>query len=216
MFRACTAALTLSLLSSLSAAAADRTARLPTAALDVTVSVFNDAHIPEPVLARGEQMAARVFQESGVKVGWANCGQSKLTPAEKALCQLPQLSLRIVTHASGMATDAFGAAFLDANGFGRYSDVFFDRIERLHRSDPQTVDIADLLGCVAAHEIGHLLGLRVHARVGIMRARWEHEELQSVAMGNLLFTTDESQQLRARLASVMPPIPADVLAAASP
>lgn len=183
---------------------ADRAAEKPPALPSVTVSVFNDAHVPEPVLLRAQQVAARIFQEGGVKVTWIDCWSGKLAPAEKALCQQPQLSLRVVPRASGMMEDAFGAAFLDADGNGRYSDVFFDRIEKLQRSEPGTVDLADLLGCVAAHEVGHLLGVRLHSRFGIMRARWEQGELQSAAMGTLMFTADQSQLMRTHLANPAP------------
>lgn len=206
MFRAFAASLSAALLLLSSPAwPADRTAAKPAAVPIVTVSVFNDAHVAEPVLLRAQETASRIFQEGGVKVGWVDCWLSKLDPAERVLCQQPQLSLRIVPHASGVTTDAFGAAFLDAEGNGRYGDVFFDRIEKLHQSEPGAVDLADLLGCVAAHEVGHLLGIRLHSRIGIMRARWERDELQSAAMGSLMFTPDESRLIRARLERSLPP-----------
>jgi hypothetical protein len=64
------------------------------------------------------------------------------------------------------------------------------------------VNLASLLGDVAAHEIGHLLlGTNSHAENGIMRARWESEELGSIGTGTLFFSEAESRQMRSKLAN---------------
>jgi hypothetical protein len=182
----------------------------------VSVSLFNDAHVAEETLARAEQVAERIFRQSGVNLELIFCWHPKLPAREKALCQLPELSLRIVSHADGMLDDAFGAAFLGPDGTGRYADVFFDRITGLQQARPGELGIADLLGCVAAHEIGHLLGLHLHSQAGIMRARWEREDLNEVAMGALVFTRDQSQFLRERLAAQALAVEAAVNAMSSP
>jgi hypothetical protein len=62
------------------------------------------------------------------------------------------------------------------------------------------VGLADILGGVVAHELGHLLlGSNSHGHTGIMRAHWEHEQLRSLAMGNLLFTTEEAEHMRGKV-----------------
>ena len=51
-----------------------------------------------------------------------------------------------------------------------------------------------------AHEIGHLLlGSNSHAPAGIMSARWEGQELNRMARGNLLFTDAQSDQMRTEI-----------------
>jgi hypothetical protein len=51
-----------------------------------------------------------------------------------------------------------------------------------------------------AHELGHLLlGSNGHASQGIMRPRWQHEELVKAAMGTLVFTPEQAQRMSARV-----------------
>jgi hypothetical protein len=53
-----------------------------------------------------------------------------------------------------------------------------------------------------AHEIAHLLlGTNSHSMVGIMKARWQEEDLRSARKGELLFTLAQSQTMRGRIAS---------------
>ena len=97
-------------------------------------------------------------------------------------------------------------AFLSADGTGCYSDVFFDQATELRSN--WSVDLASLLGNVAAHELGHLLlGSNSHARDGIMKARWQREELLKVRRDNLLFTTEQAQRMRGRLVAARLPRP---------
>jgi len=94
----------------------------------------------------------------------------------------------------------FGIAFLSSDGEGAYSDVFYDSVKKLHEECNTRTPI--LLGHVIAHEIGHLLqGTNAHSWMGIMRSQWQGEELQSIAMGNLLFTPPQIESLKARLSA---------------
>ena len=94
----------------------------------------------------------------------------------------------------------FGIAFLSSDGEGAYSDVFYDSVKKLHEEWPTRTPI--LLGHVIAHEIGHLLlGTNAHSWMGIMRSQWQGEELQSIAMGKLLFTPPQIESLKARLSA---------------
>jgi hypothetical protein len=107
------------------------------------------------------------------------------------------LALRIMPYSSHTVNEVFGVAFLSAEGTGCYSDVFYEQALKLHAD--WNVGLADILGGVVAHELGHLLlGSNSHGHAGIMRAHWEHEELRRLAMGNLLFTTEEAEHMRGR------------------
>ena len=91
-------------------------------------------------------------------------------------------------------------AFLSAEGTGCYTDVFYERAAKLQSA--WNVNLSDTLGAVMAHEIGHLLlGSNSHTPAGIMRARWEGQELNRMARGNLLFTESQSDQMRAKLSA---------------
>ena len=57
-----------------------------------------------------------------------------------------------------------------------------------------------LLGRAIAHEIGHLLlGSAEHARLGLMRALWSHDELRGLKPANWGFSSHEAAQMRQTL-----------------
>jgi hypothetical protein len=92
----------------------------------------------------------------------------------------------------------FGVAFLGADGRGKYCDVFFGGVEKLHNSVGMST--ARLLGAVTAHELGHLLlGSHAHSPIGIMMPRWEDQSLRRIGMGTLLFTSEQASVMKARL-----------------
>ena len=108
------------------------------------------------------------------------------------------LALRIMSHSIRSVNEVFGVAFLSAEGTGCYSDVFYEQALKLHAD--WSAGLADILGGVVAHELGHLLlGSNSHGHTGIMRAHWEHEELRRLGMGNLLFTPEEAEHMREKV-----------------
>jgi hypothetical protein len=108
------------------------------------------------------------------------------------------LAVRVLPQSRRSAGEVFGVAFLSSEGTGCYSDVFYDRTTELQTS--WHVSLADILGNVIAHELGHLLlGSNSHASMGIMKGRWQGEELRRAARGGLLFTAEQSDHMRAKL-----------------
>jgi hypothetical protein len=158
----------------------------------MAVSVYNDAGVPANVLAHAEEKTARIFARAGVWITWKNC-------LNCARFEWPtSLSVRIVPGSAPSAQEIFGRAFLSAEGTGCYTDVFYDRAAKLQSA--WNVNLSETLGTVMAHEIGHLLlGSNSHTPEGIMRARWEGQELNRMARGNLLFTEAQSDHMRAKL-----------------
>ena len=95
----------------------------------------------------------------------------------------------------------FGEAFLGPDGKGKYADVFFNRLRQV----ADTVDIAQLLGAVSAHELGHLfLGSHAHALMGIMQPTWGPDSLHRISMGTLAFTPEQQRSMRNRALSAGP------------
>jgi hypothetical protein len=96
-------------------------------------------------------------------------------------------------------------AFLSSEGTGCYSDVFYDRAMELHTN--WNVGMAEILGSVMVHELGHLLiGSNAHSGAGIMQARWQGEELRRLARGNLGFSNQQAEQMWRRLNGVRPTV----------
>ena len=55
-----------------------------------------------------------------------------------------------------------------------------------------------ILGCVIAHEIGHLLlGSNSHSVSGIMQGRWERRQVRQAVTGTLLFTPEQAKLIQA-------------------
>jgi hypothetical protein len=164
---------------------------------EITIFVYNTARVSLPDLSLAEQQASMIFRQTGIVTAWVNCSAASL----KGPCRPSgpsQFILHIVAHGKTSSDAVFGVAFLGTDGSGRYCDVFYDRVEKMHRDGGDSR--ARLLGTVAAHEIGHLLlGSQSHSAMGVMSAHWRGEELRRVSMGSLRFTSEQASRMRARI-----------------
>jgi hypothetical protein len=172
--------------------------------MQVTISVHNDAGISASTLRGAEMEASRVFRQSGIEAKWLNCPLPADGPEDPVQCRTAEfpayLQLRIARRSRNLSDITFGVSYLSADGSGCYANLFYERIDEMH--ERSHVNLASLLGDVAAHEIGHLLlGTNSHAANGIMRARWEGEELGGISAGTLFFSEAESRQMRSKLAT---------------
>lgn len=158
----------------------------------ITVLVNDSVGVKPAVLKRAEAEAARLIRQARIEIRWARCG-------ETSDCRRPpradEFVLHIVPNGKTHGDFVFGEAFLGPDGRGKYVDVFFDRIREM-----QDIDIGQLLGAVAAHELGHLLlGSRSHSLIGIMVPIWRTESLRKIAMGDLRFTPEQQKLMNSRL-----------------
>ncbi len=171
---------------------------------EITLSVYNEAGVPEKVLAKTKREVTKIFLPE-VKLTWLSCWSSRGQVATDPACRNrmvgSHLAVRIVPWSSRSGDSVFGVAFLSPEGLGTYSDVFYDPVQKLHKD--RNIDIGTLLAHVIAHEVGHLLlGQHAHAQLGIMRSRWQGDELRSIARGGLLFTPSEIECIKARISSL--------------
>ena len=174
--------------------------------LPVTVSVHNDAGIPLGTLLRAESEASRIFLQSGLEIRWLNCllhPAASENPTECATADFPRhLQLRIAKRSLNLNEFTMGISYLSADGTGCYADLFYDRAQLIHESNPSQVSVATILGHGIAHELGHLLlGTNSHSPFGIMRARWQSGDLARATKGTLLFSTLESLEMRNKLSA---------------
>lgn len=176
--------------------------------LKITISIYNHAEVSRELLATAEHRAEQIFRRAGIAAVWAHCRVSEAEASRDQVCGDPlspaHLALRILPQTMSahfhFSDTTFGAAMLSPEGTGYYSYVFQDRVEQLARDSH--MNQSEILGHVAAHEIGHLLlGSNAHSQMGIMCANWYGRQLRSAAMGTLLFTPQESQLIRAKLLS---------------
>ena len=76
--------------------------------------------------------------------------------------------------------------------------IFYQRALDLARTG--YVHEQEILAAAMAHEIGHLLlGSNSHSSTGIMRAKWNRDELELARLGRLLFTPEQSALIRAEV-----------------
>jgi hypothetical protein len=169
------------------------------APLPLEIYVYNQAAVPQSILSRAEQRVTLILQFSGVQPEWLDCS---LAGAGGRDCSGPpapgSMAVQIVHEPTKMRDEIFGAAFLGENGFGSQTDVFYDRINELHRE--WDIALPELLGHVMAHEIGHLLlGFKAHSATGIMCPIWKEEQLSRAGRGELWFSAEQSKLIRQRL-----------------
>lgn len=84
--------------------------------------------------------------------------------------------------------------------------VYYEHAVRGSQRARVPIDLPLILGCIMAHEIGHmLLGPNSHSTGGIMRGEWDAESIRLMTMGTLLFPSQQARtmQLQARRRSVL-------------
>jgi hypothetical protein len=171
--------------------------------VNLTVSVFNDAGVEPSVWSQAQARATEIMRGSGISLTWLNCGfpASGIPDSNCSTISYPtHLSVRVVRKVSPVKGDIFGQSFQNAAGEGNYVLVYYAGIKAFRAAT--TLPAGELLGCVVAHELGHLLlGTASHSPTGLMSAVWQDPELQQAVRGNLFFTGGEGERIRFRLAA---------------
>jgi hypothetical protein len=172
-------------------------------AVNLTVSVFNDAGVEASVWSQAQSRASEIMRRSGISLTWLDCasaGSAMPDPNCRAVSYPAHLSVRVVAKVSPVKGDIFGQSFQDAAGEGNYALVYYAAIKAFRSAT--AVPAGELLGCVIAHELGHLLlGTASHSPAGLMSGVWQDPELQQAVRHNLLFSGDEGERMRFRFAA---------------
>jgi hypothetical protein len=165
------------------------------AGLEITVLVYDTVGLPAELLSRSLNQTKAIFGDAGVVVVPIICTQTE-PPGD---CHRPldplTIALRIVPKAvPGSGYEMLGCAF------GQYLTVIYPRVEEL--AEGSDVFLERILGCVVAHELGHvLLGPHSHSVAGIMTARLTEKELRVMRMMPLRFLPSQKERIRAYMLS---------------
>ena len=181
---------------------ADQTARR-NEEKQMTVRVRNYARIEPGVLLKAERTANKILQDAGVDTVWVLCFDGS-TWSRDVVCTDPLGPMNVTVNVlpSSMSQgfrlrgEAFGMAAEDGElGFGCDAWVFSGPIASF--AVERELGVAQLLGHVFAHELGHLLlGPNSHSGMGLMRARWSSRELHAADHGVLFFSASEDRRIQ--------------------
>ena len=170
----------------------------PKPAASLTVLVYNYAQVSPATLASAEREAFKILGDAGVRIVWVDCLEKLPSSESKELCergwsaQTPGVRL-LSGHVTSMYDDReFGFAAIPVLATVNYERIAF----WYARNDAPDV-LPIMLGCVMAHELGHLL-LRDpgHSTIGIMQPQFGSEQMRQALMARLRFTSQQAKLIR--------------------
>src|SRR5690349_2481709 len=99
----------------------------PQTRADITVRVYNWAHVELGMLSAAEDETSRIFRDAGVGITWLNCSPSTSEADQSPICSQTcpwgQFGLRIVSDVPpGFERAWLGVAF---NETGIYANIFY-------------------------------------------------------------------------------------------
>lgn len=188
------------------AAAKDR-AKRESEPFTITLRVYDYVRMNRPALLAAEGEAAAILAQAGLEARWVDCPTSEAELGNHPDCQPVWKAYDFVLRVLPNAMVEPRAKWQEALGFTPECDavgtcttsIFHDRVKDMAEGANATLPV--LLGRAMAHEIGHLLlGANSHSRTGIMRASWSGRALSLDGRPYLLFTPEQSRQMKTRLA----------------
>lgn len=174
----------LTMAATINAAGADRS---------LIVQIRSRARLAPIALHQALDEVARIFRHIGISITWVDGTDPAATP--RLLLTVLDRELSELARPDRVL---LGAAPRTAEAAGRMAYVFFQPIE--HLSDLHGVDVVLVLAHAIAHEIGHLLLPAGHALEGLMYGQWGPRQVRAAAWGQLLFSREEIDVMRAALA----------------
>lgn len=162
------------------------------------VAVFDYSDVVPTVLSSAEREASRIFGQTGIRLQWTYCSTGR-SPVSTSICEgepAPgQIRLRVLRRHLNydFKESVFGFAIAPS-----LASVYYESAERLVQSaTDSSSNTPIILGCLMAHEIGHLLlGHDQHTVSGIMKATWDIEQIQQAMKGSLGFSPQQAEQMR--------------------
>ena len=182
---------------------------------EIAIHVYNYARVNQEILAEAEKVAAGIFAKAGVETKWVEVEPSWVKPVthdERTSVPCSYIQLDILTREMfdrlGLPDRVMGMA-LGAGPNRKYVYVSYSRADALFFGELSAQEFGilrlvaskgQILGHVFAHELGHvLLNTTSHSSSGIMRGVWDFKDLNDASSGQMLFSTEQAQTLRAEV-----------------
>jgi hypothetical protein len=167
----------------------------------VNVRLSSQVEAPPDLLRDGQDAVSRIFAGIHIQLVWTGQTQPVSNPVAGCMGERAahDLAVEIVPHAPASFSDVALAMALPYADSGVRIVIFYDRVDPLLRG--HYAPAATILGYVMAHEIAHVLqGIARHSETGIMRARWTDNDFKQMGIKVLMFTPEDVQLIRQRLA----------------
>jgi hypothetical protein len=173
--------------------------------VNIPVLVYNYAEVAPGILAGAEHQADRILNQAGVRAVWFDCSVKPAQLDEKSICRsgggYQNIGLRLLSRhiPTGVPDFAFGVAVSPG-----LASVFYGDAALMAERQQLTPELPLLLGCLIAHEIGHLLlNSYGHSPTGVMQAEWGPMQLQQSLTGLMTFTPAQSRRIREQVQARM-------------
>ena len=190
------------------ATARQATPTAPQPDLKITLRVYDYAGLQAELLDRALDGAAIILRDAGVVVEPIICTQNEPPAACRQIPDPLHIAVRIVPKpVPGADYGTLGYAA------GQYITVNYSRVEKF--ADRSDVYLDRILGCVLAHELGHvLLGPDSHSAKGIMTAHLTDKELVQIRAMFIGFLPFQKARIRAYFLAQTPELQASAIALA--
>jgi hypothetical protein len=161
----------------------------------VVITVENPNALAAPELARGQELATKIYKEAGVSLRWA---PDQTMATDRTLTMVLTSSTAVPAD---LGRDAMGVAPTPGDGTrGTLAYVFLDKVRSFAAS--HRLSVAPVLACALAHEIGHLLlPPNAHRPDSVMRESWHPALFPPRAPGIPGFPPAQAKLLRLRARS---------------
>ena len=167
------------------------------------VRVNNYTQASPSIVAKAEREAGRILGEAGLRLVWLDCPMKHYggVHVQQNPCLEPLEATDIVLRVLSERTQnkfqdtVFGFAVVPI-----FASVYYDSALRSAKRDNDEFEVPVILGCVIAHELGHLLlGSNSHSGSGVMQPQWGRKQVKQALTGGLLFTHEQSKHVQAEV-----------------
>lgn len=171
----------------------------------ITVTLYDQAFLRPRIREAMKKETSRILLDAGIRVTWVDCEASG-TPYNLAECRQPvgptRLMLQLAPGSNKNKPKATGIAIVQDES-SVFACLYPERVNQLARDAGW--EFGDLLGHAVAHELGHLL-LRssAHTPAGVMRARWETDDLRKLSHAGLVFLPGQLSAIQAAISQQAP------------
>ena len=164
-------------------------------AVRITIRVVNSARVEDRTLAKSEKQAGRVLVQAGIEVVWRDCSAGAIGACASELGR-GEFWLHVANwkpERGSMELVGFVTFDPDLARGPILAGVYYPMVKQT--ASDFDIEEAPILGAAIAHEIEHLLG--ADSPTGVMRARFNRQNIGEMGKGGLLFDREQAARIRA-------------------